>query len=314
MSFHQFEPDQSRLGDETIGAVIARVSEAHRLFDWDRGRHLLVNSTPSNVFRIGVNVGSHQNGSTFKQFPNDLIRNDTERSSKQRGIDRREQCRISQSRYRKRQKLLAMQLEESVKRLRKEVAYLKRVARPQLSCKQSPWAIVVEVYRHVEESLSLWRKVDFVDMVHDINLQTFLGECFSPDVTMGDISGVDALVEQLQHYAENFGDPKLQLHRIESMAPGVMKATGSLHVTVTELSLRKLFTAQGRLDTNSHTALCECLVNQRLCYSCTTTFLFDDCDRVERLEVSIDLVNPFFQVFCSLKDVTNTLLMCSKVT
>ncbi|OWY90909.1 Bzip transcription factor [Phytophthora megakarya] len=313
-SFEHFEPCQTQLGDEIVGFVFPRVPQA-RHTNLSQEKSLLADSRSSGVPGIITNTESHQAESIIETISNELLQTDKTITRKRKGIDRREQCRINQVRYRKRQRLILLQLEESVKRLRKEVAYLKRVVRPELKCKHSPWAIVAEVVRQVNDYLSLWRKVDVATTTHDIKLRTFLEECFSPVVTMGDTTGVDALIEQLQHYAPNFGDPKLQLQRIESKVPGVMMATGRFQMTVTELSLCKVFLnlpLGSRIGRDGrHATLHERLLGQRLSCSCTITFLFDDNGRVDRLEVNLDLVNPLLQVFEKLEDVANTLMNCS---
>ncbi|KAF1773676.1 hypothetical protein GQ600_132 [Phytophthora cactorum] len=60
----------------------------------------------------------------------------------------------------------------------------------------------------------------------------FLQKTFTSDVAMGKLSGIDELINQWRRYSQYFGDARLHLQRLESMAPGVMKATARLHVTI----------------------------------------------------------------------------------
>ncbi|KAG1705330.1 hypothetical protein DVH05_004261 [Phytophthora capsici] len=231
-------------------------------------------------------------------------------------VRRREQCRANQARYRDKQRNAQIQLETSVAQLHKELETLKRRYRDlssRESSNQSPWSIVAEVFRLLEISLrSPWRMVDDQEtQTHAETRQTLavLETAFAHDAAMGDLRGVDALMKQLRLYLQYFGNPQLQLQRVESMAPGVMTARAKLSVTVTESTLRHIFphlTAPTGGDGHDG-KLYEGLFGQRLECSSALSFLFDGSDRVERMEISIDMTTPLLRVLGAIEDVSKVL-------
>ncbi|KAK1934134.1 bZIP transcription factor 1 [Phytophthora citrophthora] len=225
-------------------------------------------------------------------------------------VRRREQCRANQARYRDKQRNAQMQLEKSVAQLHKELETLKRRYRDLSSrerSNQSPWSIIAEVFRLLEISFrSPWRVVgDRETQSHAETRQTLavLETAFAHDAAMGDLRGVDALMEQLRLYSQHFGDTQLQLQRVESMAPGVMTARAKLSVTVTESTLRHIF-PHLTPSTGGNGKLYESLLGQRLECSSALNFLFSDSDRVERLEISIDMTTPLLRVLGTVEDVS----------
>ncbi|KAL3657513.1 hypothetical protein V7S43_017651 [Phytophthora oleae] len=229
-------------------------------------------------------------------------------------VRRREQCRANQARYRDKQRNAQMQLEKSVEKLHKELETLKRRYRDLSSrerSNQSPWGIVAEVFRLIEISFrSPWRMVGAQE-THTETRQTLavLETAFAHGAAMGNLQGVEALMEQLRLYSQHFGDPHLRLQRVESMAPGVMTAKAKLSMTVTECTLRHVFPhLKASTGENEHfEKLHERLLGQRLECSSALNFLFDDSDCVERLEISIDMTTPLLRVLGAMKDVSEVL-------
>lgn len=334
-SFLGLDPGRERLSDNLVGLVLPRAPGARNNAGLVESNNLLENSRSGDAPSIAVRgplislAGPSQNKATTRSTsltgvkrtaqtsPMELIEVNKKITRKHREMSRREQCRANQARYRSSQRELLLQLERSVKRLSQEVGHLKRGYEGALSHgkpKQFPWAIVVEVFRLLEDSIcSPWRMMDATDEMNDAKTQRRLQEWFSPDVAMGDLLGVDALTEQLRRFSLNFGDSKLQLQRIKTMAPGVMIATARLGVTVTELTIRNVFPNLSKrrrqeVDYN-YAALREQLLGQRLNCSSSTTFLFHEgTGRIERLEVNIDLVGPLLRVFGTLGAVASALV------
>ncbi|OWZ05990.1 Bzip transcription factor [Phytophthora megakarya] len=152
-----------------------------------------------------------------------------------------------------------------------------------------------------------WCKTASAATLDDVKLQSFLQQCCSPNVVFGDASGIDALMAQLRHYTRVLGNSKLQPQRIESMTPGIFAATASLEATVTELTFSILPKERlPRID-DYHISIRERLLGQKICCSCKIIFVFDDKNRVERLDVSIDLVSSLFQILWDLDLVANLL-------
>ncbi|KAG3117611.1 hypothetical protein PI124_g17039 [Phytophthora idaei] len=139
-----------------------------------------------------------------------------------------------------------------------------------------------------------------------------LERSFTHDAAMGELRGVEALIEQLLLFSQYSGTPHLKLQRIESVAPGVMAARAKLSMTVTELTLRHAFPHLEKPVSDDRGGgrglLYQRLLGQRVECNCSLTFLFDeDSDRVVRLETSIDLTTALLELFCSLKDVAKVL-------
>ncbi|OWZ02189.1 Bzip transcription factor [Phytophthora megakarya] len=121
---------------------------------------------------------------------------------------------------------------------------------------------------------------------------------FSHDIFMGNVCGLDAVMQQLQCYSQYFGFPQIQLRRVEERAPGVLSATARLSLTITELTLRRLFPLISREPRSKYdTNWGDRLVGQRLECSCSLNFLFDDTSgRVVRLETQIGFIPAMFRV------------------
>ncbi|ETP23623.1 hypothetical protein, variant [Phytophthora nicotianae CJ01A1] len=161
---------------------------------------------------------------------------------------RREQCRANQARYRDKQRNAQLQLERSVEQLHKELETLKRRYRDLASrerSNQSPWSVVAEVFRLLETSFrSPWRMSSTQEMKNHSETRQILAileRSFAHDAAMGELQGVDTLMEQLLLFSQFFGKPHLKLQRIESVAFGVMAARAKLSLTVTEFTLRHAF-------------------------------------------------------------------------
>ncbi|KAL4160794.1 hypothetical protein PRNP1_001356 [Phytophthora ramorum] len=207
--------------------------------------------------------------------------------------ERRQQCRTNQARYRAKQRNAHIQLEKSVKQLHQEVDGLKRRYRDLSSrerSNQSPWSIVAEVFRLLENSFRFpWRTANAQEMSHHQNTRQILAvleRSFEHDAAMGEVSGTNALMRQLRCYSLYFGDPILKLQRIESVAPSVMTARAKLSMTITEFTLRHAFPHLekpicGRNGEDGRGLLYERMLGKRLDFNFSLNFLFDeDSDRV----------------------------------
>ncbi|KAG7384002.1 hypothetical protein PHYBOEH_009666 [Phytophthora boehmeriae] len=238
---------------------------------------------------------------------------------KHSGLSRREQCRANQARYRNKQRNHQLQLEKSVEQLRQELDKLKWRRRDLTSRERishGPWTIVAEVFHLLETSFrSPWRLANAEEMLKHADIRhslAFLRESFVDDVSMGDLTGADALMEQLRRYSLYFGDPQIKLNRIEAVASGVMRATATLSVTVTDFTLRHVFphlekpAARGEEDKQQ--PLREKLLGARLASECSMTFLFDEqSGRAVRLRTSIDFLSSLIRLFGDLKGASNVM-------
>ncbi|CAI5705882.1 unnamed protein product [Peronospora farinosa] len=229
---------------------------------------------------------------------------------------RREQCRANQARYRDKQKIAQLALDKSVEELHQELEILKRRYRDVSSHERSnhsSWLIAAEVFRLIETGFrSPWSMSNTQEMkkyTETRQIVVTLERAFAHDVAMGELRGVDALMDQLRLYSHCFDKPSLQLQRIESVG-SVMSAQAKLSVTVTEFTLQYLFPhlekPAGEYQVKAgREQLYQQLLGQRLECSCLMTFLFDkDSYRVVRLATTIDLMPALLRVLGSLRDVS----------
>ncbi|KAF4149375.1 hypothetical protein GN958_ATG01430 [Phytophthora infestans] len=122
---------------------------------------------------------------------------------------RREQCRANQARYRDKQRNAQQQLERSVEQLQSELSTLKHrnldLASRQRT-NQSPWNTVAEVFRLLGVCFrSPWRVTCVQEMRNHSEMRQILAileRSFTHDVAMGDLRGIDALMEQLLQFSQ----------------------------------------------------------------------------------------------------------------
>ncbi|KAG7388822.1 hypothetical protein PHYBOEH_007684 [Phytophthora boehmeriae] len=233
---------------------------------------------------------------------------------------RREQLRACQARFRQKQRGLKLQeqqrMKEEIQQIRDGIKWLKlehRSLKLRGKFKPSPFNVVSEVLHFIDTTLqSPWRVANPEVMKSHTDTRrslALLQTVLTPDVAMGELRGFDVLMEQLQRYSQYFGEPRIQLERIETLAPGVLRATTTLSLTITETTMKSVFqlpkkTNGEEIDKSMWTRL----EGKRICCSCSINFLFDDeSGRVERLELCIDLMAPLLRAVKGLGDVTEVL-------
>jgi len=227
---------------------------------------------------------------------------------------RREQCRANQARYRNKQLNLRRQLQQQNQRLEEEIHGLKIKQRSitfERRTTQSPWTIVGEVFRLLESGFrSPWRLASSVEMLkHDETRQTLelLQKSFAHDVAMGDLRGLNALMDQWRCYALYFGDPHLELKRVEAVTSGVVSASARFRVTITDFTIRCVFPhlVQANARKGKALSLSKRLIGQCLDCSCSMTFLFNSTNgRVVRLEPQIGLAPPLLRLLGNTRDLS----------
>ncbi|KAF4031026.1 hypothetical protein GN244_ATG17120 [Phytophthora infestans] len=234
---------------------------------------------------------------------------------------RRQQSRKSQARYRDRQRNAQMQLVENVKQLQQEVNELQRECGNQSSrtkSNRSPWCVVAEVFSLFETSFQSPRRSTSTQEIkaqpETRHLLATLEKSFAHDAAMGDLVGVEVLLEQLQYFSQNFGAPNLQLLKIEPLAPSVMTANATLSITMTKLALRHIFPHLTKqhcrcpVSRDQHGSLYKHLLSARLDFGVTVNFLFDEeSRRVVRLECKTDLATGLLKSLGNLTDVSSVL-------
>ncbi|ETN10053.1 hypothetical protein PPTG_10799 [Phytophthora nicotianae INRA-310] len=224
---------------------------------------------------------------------------------------RREQCRVNQARYRKRQRIWRRNLQQEKQRVEEEIQGLelkRQSIRFERKTNQSPWTIIGEVFHLLEDGFrSPWRLASMGEMMkHPETRQSlkFMQRSLVHDVAMGELRGINALMDQWRRYSLYFGEPHVELKRVEAVTPGVVFAVATLSVSITEFTVKWVFP---HLKTPNDTVpmLDKKLVGQRIDCNCTVTFLFaEDNGRIIRLEPNIDLVSPMLQLFGRISDVS----------
>ncbi|KAK1934133.1 bZIP transcription factor 1 [Phytophthora citrophthora] len=228
---------------------------------------------------------------------------------------RREQCRTNQARYRNKQRNLQLQLETAVKHLRDELTLLKRQRQKILLAEktdQSPWTIVTEVFRVLENSFKApWNLEREEDMQNDTEAKrnlAFLHRTFTADAAVGEVRGIDNVIEQWRRISQYFGESQLQLQRVESVAPGAITATARLRFVATELTLRYMFPHLRDVEPQSkydiQPSLRDKLLGHHVDCVISVDFLFEsENGRVARVEPQIDMMPILAQILKNMSDV-----------
>lgn len=196
------------------------------------------------------------------------------------------------------------QLQQELQRLEEEIHGLKlkkRSLRFERKTNQSPFTIVSEVFRLIEDGFrSPWRLANLDEMMkHEDTRHTleFLQKAFVHDVAFGDLRGINALMDQWRRYSLYFEEPSLELKQVTVLTANVLCASATLSLTITEFTLRCVFPhllagkKQAENNEEDGMSLESRLLGQRLDCSCWIRFYFDEENgRVVRLEPALDLV------------------------
>ncbi|GMF53597.1 unnamed protein product [Phytophthora fragariaefolia] len=225
---------------------------------------------------------------------------------------RREQCRANQARYRNKQQNRKRQLQRDNQLLEEEIQGLKlrkRHIRFERKTNQSPWTIVGEVFRMLEDGFrSPWRLASTEEMMkHEGTRQSlaFLEKAFSHNAAMGEMQGINALMDQWRRYSLYFEEPHLELRKIEVMTKDVVLAIATLSVTITDFTLRCILPHLAACSGRKALQLNKSLIGQRFDCNCSMRFIFDESSgRVVRLEPKFDLVAPLLRILGNIKDVS----------
>lgn len=256
---------------------------------------------------------------------------------------RKEQCRTNQARYRNKQRLHRVELEDTVLKLREEVEGLEQHYRSlsyRIYSSHSIWNVVVEYFRLFRHGISIFAGVEN-QRLHKKNCQLavdsalpapswtslmrssptgqtqveFLKAVMAPDIELvgsGDY-GVDALVDHWLRWVRCFQDVELHLDRVEQ-APGVADAviaTARVSATITSDTVRKVF--GHLLDDNSanrsqNSELAWRLCGQRIEFKCCVWFECDSqSNQVQRFRSEASLVPAFQRLVASLSNTAQVL-------
>ncbi|GMG18616.1 unnamed protein product [Phytophthora fragariaefolia] len=207
---------------------------------------------------------------------------------------RREQCRLSQVRYRLRQDEKVQGLYDAITKLREELPLLElQRDRILFGTKQSIFNVVVEYFH-------LFRHGIRRNKVQDPQTQqqlVFLRITMAANVSLAERRGVNALVEQWHRYSSHFEDLHFQLEHMEERGKKLATVSASMSVTIGEQTLKCVFPHLVKPE------LGETLLGRRLMLPCSLCFEWDDASsRVVRLEMTVDFLTPINRVLNSLSD------------
>lgn len=220
----------------------------------------------------------------------------------------RERRRKNQIRYRKKQRELAMSLEDDVRELENEIRELetrRHSASMGVPTQQTLWSIVTEylrLFRHGFRSPP--------QTLQNVALK-FLRASMAPDVMDGYRCGPEALLKKWKLFSQFFADVHIELERLEKgVTADSLVAITTTSVTISEATMSTVFP---RLNADGHSIddggkrsrLAHKLLNQRLIMSGSVRFVWDKAsDCVVKIESQSDMLTPMLGVLGSLEDVS----------
>uniref|UniRef100_K3X529 BZIP domain-containing protein n=1 Tax=Globisporangium ultimum (strain ATCC 200006 / CBS 805.95 / DAOM BR144) TaxID=431595 RepID=K3X529_GLOUD len=228
---------------------------------------------------------------------------------------RREQCRTNQERYRKKQRSEGVELEEHVTNLREQVRVLEqqRVGLQQgFDSSAIPYDVVLDFFRQFRHGLygqeQVSQTLSAISRKHQLE---FLHSVFRSNLEFGDFRGIDALVEQWRRYSTFHQDLTLELTNTVSFESVSLSnnqthticATGELALTITRATIQHVFP---HLEP-THARIVKKLIGKRVTYNGVFEFEFDADHKVQRLDVSLDLVASLLGLLHNVRDVATVL-------
>ncbi|OWY95846.1 hypothetical protein PHMEG_00034042 [Phytophthora megakarya] len=223
---------------------------------------------------------------------------------------RREQCRVNQAKYRKKQQQYAQDLDHRVQLLQDELHYMetKRLNILRNSAtEQTVWIVATDYFRHFGEG---YRPPSFTIEGTPQHMQLdFLKETMASDVTDGIVCGVKELLERWRLFSLFHGDVNVHLNNLEKRAGGSLLANTTTSITITENTLHHLYphlvcSTENDDDVGELSPLALKLLNQRLIVRGSVWFGWDEATaRVSRLETKIDMLAAMFKLVDNVEDV-----------
>lgn len=210
----------------------------------------------------------------------------------------RERRRRNQERYRKRQRGFISKLELDSQQLTTEIESLER-RRNELSygvsTKATIWSVASEYFRVFRRGLNGNRMAEL----------DLLRANMSIEMDAGTVVGLEALARNWCVFTEFFQDVQLQLERLESIGYNTLVATATLSVTISRLSMHKIFPHLATSKRKALQSIARSLLGQRLVMPVSVRFDWDcSSNRVVRLISQGDMLSPMLKVLGNLEDVS----------
>ncbi|KAG7375867.1 hypothetical protein PHYPSEUDO_014966 [Phytophthora pseudosyringae] len=226
---------------------------------------------------------------------------------------RRERCRINQARYRMRQRHREEELDKGIRQVEEQIQELETQRQNIMMCattNESMWSIATEYFRlfrygylapmTVPELSSAassgWLRTHPAKQAHA--QLDYLRAAMAPDVTDGNVSGAEALLENWKLLSLHHSDVQLQLKRLDQVGQDSLLASTATSVIITENTLRDVYPhlAGSLLEAK--------LLNQRLVMRGSVRFYWDaSCGRVGRIESKVDVLTPMLELLGNLEEV-----------
>ncbi|KAG6617581.1 bZIP transcription factor 1 [Phytophthora cinnamomi] len=220
---------------------------------------------------------------------------------------RREKCRKNQARYRQRKHEYELKDQDDIVNLRAQVATLQKHQHDVLQGgtlrRWSVWSVAVEYFNHFKHGHATTHNGPCNPSGPSMQLD-FLRATMTPDVTDGNVHGIDAIMEQWRLYTLYHTDLHMALERLERGPDNSVIATTKTSMTITESTLFHAF--RHLLDGNcSHSdSIVSKLLGQRIVMRGSVQFGWDEqSGRVCRLTCSADMLTPMLKLLGSLEDV-----------
>ncbi|POM63464.1 BZIP transcription factor [Phytophthora palmivora] len=233
---------------------------------------------------------------------------------------RRERCRINQARYRKRQRQHEEELDNAIRKVQDQIDDLESQRQNILRCaptNESVWVVATEYFRLFRygymtpmmapepSTTTTTDKRERNTKQSHVQLE-YLRATMAPDVTDGNVCGVEALLENWKGFSLCHDDVHFQLKRLEQINEDCLLAVTATRVTITENTLRQVYPHLVDANGVGCSPLAMKLLNQRLVIPGSVRFDWDStCGRVMRVESNMDVMAPMLELLGSLENVAS---------
>ncbi|KAL3657729.1 hypothetical protein V7S43_017302 [Phytophthora oleae] len=182
-----------------------------------------------------------------------------------------------------------------------------------IQTKNNLWNVVIEYFRLFRYGFLMpMCGVESIGMDNPKDQEYFLRAAMADDVVLGELSGVDALIDQWQRYSSYFWKLYLHLNKMEQQPLGAMNADATLSFTITAATLRFVFphllddepSHDDEIDDipATYASLRTRFIGLRLHCQCSIRFSWDDAvGRVTQLEATVDLLSPLLHELGNLE-------------
>ncbi|ETK94292.1 hypothetical protein L915_02632 [Phytophthora nicotianae] len=304
-------PNINRLGDSVIGGVVQRTRPVYnRTFAMDKTSPDRQNQTISMpCFKALTRTPIVSSRISQESTSTMDLKSISELLAEAKIELRRQQRRVNTARYRKRQTVKAIKLEEDIRSLHEGVDELelqRRLIAAGVPLTNTLWNVAAEYFRLFRNgympAVSVSNK--FTNNYNgDKNgsyvQQDFLRDTTSPNIVCGGVVGVEALLEHWRATSSYFPDIEVGLVRLEQKYRGMLLATTRTKFTITEHSLRRCFP-----HLINYRDMWTKLLNQQLVIRGEVCFKWEaDNHCVIELLQRGDLLTPVLKLVGSLEDV-----------